>query len=62
MMKDGYKNNSIVANYSQKLSSDLEFISNLRFSDTYKQYDKVDTATATHNEEEDSIQSSANFL
>ena len=60
--KDGYKNNSIVANYSQKLSSDLEFISNLRFSDTYKQYDKeVDTATATHNEEEDSIQSSANF-
>ena len=60
--KDGYRNNSIVANYSQKLSSKLKLISNLRFSDTYKQYDKeVDTATAAHNEEEDSIQSSTRF-
>jgi len=60
--KDGYKNNSLVANYTQNLSNDLKFKSNLRFSDTYKQYDKeVDTSTATHNEEEDSIQSSANL-
>lgn len=60
--KDGYKNNSLIANYIQKLSNDLKFKSNLRFSDTYKQYDKeVDTSTATHNEEEDSIQSSANL-
>tara|TARA_Y100000816_G_scaffold280467_1_gene253857 strand:+ start:568 stop:2502 length:1935 start_codon:yes stop_codon:yes gene_type:complete len=61
--KDGYKNNSLVANYSQNLSNELRFKSNLRFSDTYKQYDKeVDTSTATHNEEEDSIQSSANLM
>ena len=61
--KDGYKNNSLVANYSQNLSNELKFKSNLRFSDTYKQYDKeVDTSTATHNEEEDSIQSSANLM
>ena len=60
--EDGYKNNSIVANYNQKLSNYLNLKSNLRFSDTYKQYDKeVDTATATHNESEDSVQSSANI-
>ena len=60
--EDGYKNNSIVANYNQKLSNYLISKSNLRFSDTYKQYDKeVDTATATHNESEDSVQSSANI-
>ncbi len=60
--KDGYKNNSLVANYSQNLSDDLKFTSNFRFSDTYKQYDKeIDTSSATHNEAEDSIQSSANL-
>ena len=60
--KDGYKNNSLVANYSQNLSNELKFTSNFRFSDTYKQYDKeVNTSTATHNEAEDSIQSSANL-
>lgn len=59
--KDGYKNNSLVANYSQNLSNEIKFNSNLRLSDTYKQYDKeVDTATATHSEEENSSQSSAN--
>ena len=61
--KDGYKNNSLVANYSQNLSNELKFNSNLRLSDTYKQYDKeVDTSSARHNEEEDSIQSSANLM
>ena len=60
--KDGYKNNSLVANYSQNLSNELKFTSNFRFSDTYKQYDKeVNTSTATHSEAEDSIQSSANL-
>ena len=59
--KDGYKNNSLVANYSQNLSNEIKLISNLRLADTYKQYDKeVDTSTATHNEEENSSQSSAN--
>ena len=60
--KDGYKNNSLVANYSQNLSNELKFTSNFRFSDTYKQYDKeVNTSTATHSEAEDSIQSSVNL-
>ena len=60
--EDGYKNNSIVANYNQKLSDYLNLKSNLRFSDTYKQYDKeINTSTATHNETEDSVQSSANL-
>ncbi len=61
--KDGYKNNSLVANYSQNLSDGLKLTSNFRFSDSYKQYDKeVNTSTATHNESEDSIQSSANLI
>ena len=60
--KDRYRNNSLVANYKRQLSNKLSFESNLRFTDTYLQYDKeVNTATATHNEEEDSIQSSANI-
>ena len=60
--KDGYKNNTLVANYSQKLSDEINFKSNLRLTDTYKQYDKeVNTSTATHNEEENSTQSSANL-
>ncbi len=60
--KDGYKNNSLVANYSRELPNNFKIKSNLRFSDTYKQYDKeVDTASAAHNEEEDSLQSSANL-
>ena len=60
--KDRYRNNALVANYKREVSDKLNFSSNLRFSDTYLQYDKeVDTATATHNEEEDSIQSSVNF-
>ena len=52
--KDAYRNNTLVANYSQNLSDELKFTSNFRFADTYLQYDKeVDTATATHSEEED---------
>ena len=60
--RDGYKNSSLIANYSRELPNNFKLKSNLRFSDTYKQYDKeIDTATAAHNEEEDSIQSSANL-
>ena len=58
--KDGYKNNSLVANYSRELPNNFKIKSNLRFSDATKQYDKeLNTATATHSEEEDSLQSSA---
>ena len=57
--KDGYKNSSLVANYSRELANNFKIKSTLRFSDTNKQYDKeVDTATAAHNEEEDSLQAS----
>jgi len=60
--EDAYKNNSIVANYSRQLSDQFEFKSNLRFADTYSQYDKeVDTATATHSESADVINSSSNI-
>ena len=58
--KDGYKNNSLVANYNRELPNNFKIKSNLRFSDTTKQYDKeLNTANATHSEEEDSLQSSA---
>ncbi len=58
--KDRYRNNTIVGNYSNQLSDNFKFISNIRIADTYLQYDKeVDTATATHSEEEDGIQSSS---
>ena len=41
------------------MANNFKIKSTLRFSDTNKQYDKeVDTATAAHNEEEDSLQAS----
>ena len=59
--KDAYRNNSLVANYSHQLSDQVEFKSNIRFADTFSQYDKeVNTATATHNENAEGIQSSSN--
>ena len=59
--KDAYRNNSLVANYSHQFSNQIEFKSNLRFADTFLQYDKeVDTATATHNENAEGIESSSN--
>ena len=59
--KDAYRNNSLVANYSRQLSDQIEFKSNLRFADTYSQYDKeIDTPTATHSEDTDVINSSSN--
>ena len=59
--KDAYRNNSLVANYSRQLSDQMEFKSNIRFADTYSQYDKeVDASTATHSEDADVINSSSN--
>ena len=37
--KDRYRNNSIVANYTRQLSKKLKIQSNVRFTDTYLQYD-----------------------
>ena len=60
--EDEYENNSIVANYSRQLTDQFEFKSNLRFADTFSQYDKeVDTATATHSESADVTNSSGNI-
>ncbi len=58
--KDRYRNNSLVANYSHGFSDKLKFQSNIRVAETYLQYDKeVDTATATHSEESDGVESSS---
>ena len=60
--KDGYKNNSLTANYGKILSDNLNFKSNLRLTETNKQYDKeVTSSSATHNEEEDGMQASGNM-
>jgi len=60
--KDAYTNNSLIASYGKSLSNNFNFKSNLRFSETNKQYDKeINTATATHNEEEDGVQASGNI-
>jgi len=60
--KDRYRNNSLVGNYGHQFSDKIKFESNIRIAETYNQYDKeVDTATATHDEEVDSLQSSSNI-
>ena len=60
--KDRYRNNSVIAKYDYKFSNKLKFKSNLRYADTYLQYDKViDTATATHDEEVDETEASYNM-
>ena len=60
--KDRYRNNSVIAKYDYKFSNKLKFKSNLRYADTYLQYDKViDTATATHDEEADGTEASYNM-
>ena len=57
--KDRYRNNSIIAKYDYKFSDKLKFKSNLRYADTYLQYDKViNTETATHDEEVDGTEAS----
>jgi len=60
--KDRYRNNSFITNYKYLFSDNFKLESNFRIADTYLQYDKeIDTATATHSEEEDGIQSSSNI-
>ena len=60
--KDRYRNNSIVGKYNYFFTDKLKFQSNFRFVDTYLQYDKeIDTATATHDEQVDGIESSYNM-
>ena len=60
--KDRYRNNSIIAKYNHNFSEDFKIQTNYRLTDTYMQYDKVvDTATATHDEEVDAIESSASI-
>ena len=59
--KDRYRNNSLVGKYDYKFTNNLKFNSNLRFTDTYLQYDKViDTISTTHDEEVDETQASYN--
>ena len=60
--KDKYRNNSLVANYGHQFSDKIKFEGNIRIAETYNQYDKeVDTATVTHSEEVDAVQSSSNI-
>ena len=59
--KDRYRNNSIYAKYDYGFSKKLKLESNLRFVDTYLQYDKeINTSTATHDEEVDATEASYN--
>ena len=51
--KDAYRNNSFLGKFDNQFNDYLEIEGSVRLRDTYLQYDKViDTATATHNEEE----------
>ena len=51
--KDAYRNNSFLGKLDTQLNDSLELEGTIRLRDTYLQYDKVvDTATATHSEEE----------
>ncbi len=51
--KDSYLNNSLLGKIESQLNEFIEFEGIVRLRDTYLQYDKVvDTATATHSEEE----------
>ncbi len=53
--KDAYRNNSFLGKIENRLNESLKFEGIARLRDSYLQYDKVvDTATATHSEEENS--------
>lgn len=59
--KDRYRNNSIVANYDRILSDEFEFQARSRVAESYLQYDAVSgTSGFAHNEEQDSLEGSAN--
>ena len=57
---DRYRNNTIVANYGHKFSDQIKFESNLRFADTFLQYDTADQ-TYNDNNQSDAIESSASI-
>ena len=66
--KDRYRNNGLVASYSNEFSDKLEFQSNARVSETYLQYDAVCVSTLfgcstsrDHSEEVDGVESSTNL-
>mgnify|MGYP001212747410 CR=1 FL=1 len=65
--KDRYRNNGLVASFSNKFSDTLELQSNARVAETYLQYDAVCvsslfgcSATRTHDEEVDAVESATN--
>ena len=66
--KDRYRNNGLVASFSDKFSDTLELQSNLRVAETYLQYDAVCvsslfgcSATRDHSEEVDAVESATNI-
>jgi vitamin B12 transporter len=66
--KDRYRNNGLVANFSNKFSDILELQSNARVSETYLQYDAACVSnlfgcspSRDHAEEVDAVESSANI-
>ena len=56
--KDRYRNSTLVANYGHKFSDKIKFESNLRFADTFLQYDTEDK-TYNDNNKSDAIESSS---
>jgi len=60
--KDGYRNNTLVANYGHQFSDKIEFESNLRATETYLQYDEENPSSSIrlHNDEEDAVETSSN--
>jgi len=66
--KDRYRNNGLVASFSDKFSDTLELQSNVRVAETYLQYDAVCvsslfgcSATRDHSEEVDAVESATNI-
>ena len=64
--KDRYRNNGLVASFSNKFSNTLELQSNARVSETYLQYDATCVSnlfgcspSRDHSEEVDGVESSA---
>ncbi len=65
--KDRYRNNGLVASFSEKFSENLEFNGNTRISETYLQYDAVCVSnlfgcspSRDHSEEVDAVEASTN--
>tara|TARA_B100001741_G_C16537203_1_gene592493 strand:+ start:142 stop:2133 length:1992 start_codon:yes stop_codon:yes gene_type:complete len=65
---DRYRNNGLIASFSNKFNENLEFQSNARISETYLQYDAVCVSnlfgcspSRDHSEEVDAVESSANI-